>query len=104
MLRAAGLRNLTQSPGFHQLSLERLALDPPAAVVEGFFDAPSQAQVHWGPGRHGALRRITAGRALVSLPGSLMGCPAWFAADAAVRIARAAPARRACRATGGACA
>ena len=91
MLRAAGLRNLTRAPGFHELSLERLTLDPPVAVVEGFFDAGSQAQVRWSPGRHGALRRITTGHSLVSLPGALLGCPAWFAGDAVALIARAAP-------------
>lgn len=92
MLAAAGLRNLASGPGFRAVSLERLVSNPPAAVVEGFFDAPSQARVHWGPGRHGALRRVTSGRALVSLPGSLLGCPAWFAADAVRLIANAAPA------------
>jgi iron complex transport system substrate-binding protein len=91
MLRAAGLRNLTREPGFHELSLERLTLDPPEAVVEGFFDSASEARVHWGLGRHGALNRLTQGRTLVSLPGALLGCPAWFVGDAVSLIARAAP-------------
>lgn len=91
MLRAAGLRNLTRAPGFHELSLERLTLEPPAAVVEGFFDPGSQARVHWGPGRHGALNRLTQGRTLVRVPGALLGCPAWFVGDAVSLIARAAP-------------
>jgi iron complex transport system substrate-binding protein len=93
MMEAAGLRNLAHGAGFHIVSLEQLALDPPSAVVEGFFDPPSGARVHWGPGRHGALRRLTAGRTLVSLPGALLGCPAWFAADAVEIIAAAAPGR-----------
>ena len=94
MLRAAGLRNLEPAPGYHALSLERLTLSPPEAVVAGFFDAGSQAQVHWGPGAHGALKRLLRGRTLVSLPGGLLGCPAWFAGDAVAMIAHAAPAVR----------
>jgi len=74
------------------VSLERLALDPPQAVVRGFFDAPSQARVRWGPGRHDVLARLVASHTLVSLPGSLLGCPAWFAGDAVARLAAPAPA------------
>jgi iron complex transport system substrate-binding protein len=94
ILLAAGLRNLTSEPGFHELSLERLILNPPAAVVEGFFDAGSQAKVHWGPGHHDALKRLTRGRTLVSLPGALIGCPAWFVGEAVSLIAHAAPGTR----------
>ena len=96
ILRAAGLRNLAGGVGYHEVSLERLAMNPPSAVVEGFFDSASLDQTHLGPGRHGALDRLTAGRTLVSLPGSLLGCPAWFAGDAVAAIAAAArPVRRA---------
>lgn len=107
ILAAAGLRNIETRPGFRAVSLEALVLHPPDAVVEGFFDQASQASVRWGPGRHGVLRRLTRGRALVSLPGSLIGCPAWFAADAAGMVARAAPGRRCAgpgAVTGGSCA
>jgi len=90
ILRAAGLRNLTRGAGYREVSLERLALDPPQAVVEGFFDAPSQARVRWGPGRHDLLARVVARHTLVSLPGGLLGCPAWFAGDAVARLAAAA--------------
>ena len=91
IMRAAGLRNLTRGAGYRAISLERLQLDPPQAVVKGFFDAPAQARVRWGPGRHGALAQVTTGRELVSLPGALLGCPAWFAGDAVAALAAAAP-------------
>jgi iron complex transport system substrate-binding protein len=93
VLRAAGLRNLVQAPGFHELSVERLELEPPTAIIEGFFGAADQAAARWAPVRLGAVRRRLAGRVLVSLPGRLIGCPAWFAADAALMIADQAPGR-----------
>ena len=89
MLRAAGLANLAPGLGFHTLSLERLILTPPAAVVLGFFDAAQGVFQHWGLGRRPPLRRLVARRAIVSLPGAILGCPAWFAADGVAAIAGA---------------
>ena len=91
IMRAAGLRNLTRGAGYREVSLEQLEMDPPEAVVKGFFDAAGQAQVYWGPGRHGALANLITGRDLVSLPSALLGCPAWFAGDAVAALALAAP-------------
>lgn len=89
MLRAAGLDNLSGGGGFHALRLEALVLKPPTALVEGFFDAALEAFQRWSVGRHRVLRRLAEGRTLASLPGSMLGCPAWFAADGALAIARA---------------
>ena len=89
MLRAAGLSNLTPGRGFHSLSLERLILDPPTALVLGFFDAAVDAFQHWSLGRRAPLARLAAQRAIVSLPAAVLACPAWFAADGALTIARA---------------
>lgn len=89
MMRAAGLTNLAGGRGFHSIRLEALVLAPPTLVVLGFFEAAALAAQHWGPGRHQALRRLAARRAIVSLPGALLGCPAWFAADGTAAIARA---------------
>lgn len=88
MLRAAGLTNLARQAGFPTLSLERLILTPPAALVLGFFDAGTNALQHWGPGRRAPLRRLAEQRAIVSLPGAILGCPAWFVADGAAATAR----------------
>jgi iron complex transport system substrate-binding protein len=89
MLRAAGLANLAPGPGFRVLSLERLILDPPAAVVLGFFDAVQGAFQHWGIGRRAPFQRLAKDRAIISLPGAILGCPAWFATDGAAAIAGA---------------
>ena len=58
-------------------------------VVRGFFEPWAVAVQPWAMGRHTLLYRVLDGRTMVSLPGSELGCPAWFAADAARRIAAA---------------
>jgi iron complex transport system substrate-binding protein len=81
-LRAAGLANDAVSPGYAPVSLEHLAIDPPSALVLGFFDAFGLAQQQWGLGRHRLVQSLARQRAISTLPASLLGCPAWFAGDA----------------------
>jgi iron complex transport system substrate-binding protein len=90
MLRAAGLRNAEGGPGYRTLSLERLALAPPQALVLGFFDAFSLDRAWWSPARSGPVQEAARGRALASLPGKVLSCPAWFAADGALTLGKAA--------------
>jgi iron complex transport system substrate-binding protein len=89
MLGAAGLTNLAGGTGYHAVLLERLVRDPPSAIVAGFFDAWSAARQYWSPGRNRLVGRLVARRAIVSLPPAILACPAWFAADAPLAIARA---------------
>jgi iron complex transport system substrate-binding protein len=89
MLRAAGLRNVEQSPGYRTLSLERMALQPPQALVLGFFDAFSLDHAWWSPVRTGPMQ-AARGRAIAKLPGAVLSCPAWFAADGVQTLAKAA--------------
>ncbi|MEH6665037.1 MAG: ABC transporter substrate-binding protein [Brevundimonas sp.] len=85
VLRAAGFTSAAESPWFAPISVERLLFEPPARFVLAFYE---QVRADWrGAGRHPALRRLMGRREVVSLPGSLMGCPAWFAAEAAERLA-----------------
>lgn len=90
ILAAAGLTDAATADGYAPVSLERLALDPPDAVVLGFFDRASTDTQHWSPVRTDLLNKIVGTRIISSLPGSLLGCPAWFAADAAAELAAAA--------------
>ena len=89
ILRSAGLSNAEPGPGYRTLSLERLALQPPEALVLGFFDAFSLGRAWWSPARSGPMQ-AARGRALASLPGKVLSCPAWFAADGALTLAKAA--------------
>lgn len=90
MLRAAGYANATPAPYFAPVSLEQMVMTPPAAVVLGFFDRARAGADRWGPGRHAALRRVVGRRTVASLPAAVVGCPAWFAADGALTLAKAA--------------
>lgn len=89
MMRAAGYDNLTTTPGFGPLSVERIALHPPARFVLGFFDV---LRADWrGPGRHPVVRRATRGRTAAALPAAVLTCPAWFAADGVAMMAEGRP-------------
>jgi iron complex transport system substrate-binding protein len=90
LLAAAGLRNAETRPGYRLLSLERLALSPPEAVVLGFFDAFSLDRTWWSPARSGVMQAAGRERAIASLPGAVLSCPAWFAADGVLTLSRAA--------------
>jgi iron complex transport system substrate-binding protein len=91
ILRAAGMTNAERRPGYQSASMEALALDPPKTVVLGFFDTFQLAGDSWGPGRHQVLKRLVRERAVASLPGELLGCPDWSAADAVALLAAKAP-------------
>jgi len=90
ILRAAGLTNAAPRAGFAEVPLEALVLEPPRGFVLGFFDQLSAAFERWGIGGHASLRRQLPGRTLASVPGSVLSCPAWFAAEGVSLIAREA--------------
>lgn len=90
MLKAAGYANATDAPYFSPVSLERMVMTPPAAVVLGLFDRARAGADRWGPGRHAALQRAIKGRTVASLPAAVVGCGAWFAADGSLALAEAA--------------
>lgn len=84
ILEAAGLANAAPGPFFAPVSVERIALFPPARFVLGFFD---QARGDWrGSGRHPVIQRATRDRVTARLPAAALTCPAWFAADAAAML------------------
>lgn len=85
ILRAAGLGNAAGRPGFQPVSMERAAMSPPLRFVLGFFE--DRRRDRRGAGRHPVLRRQMASRPVASLAGAELGCPAWFAATAARRLA-----------------
>ena len=89
MLRGAGFSNASTQPYFAPAPLEQMVLNPPKAVVLGFFDLTRAGADRWGPGRHAALRKATRGHVIASLPGAMLGCSAWFAADGARALAEA---------------
>ncbi|HXQ17392.1 MAG TPA: ABC transporter substrate-binding protein [Caulobacteraceae bacterium] len=93
IMAAAGLASTTTSGGYAPVSLEQLVLHPPAALVLGFFSDLEGGRQHWTIAANGYLQRLVRQRAIASLPGSMLGCPAWFAADGALTLAQARPTR-----------
>lgn len=84
ILTAAGYANASAGPFFAPVSVERIALYPPARFVLGFFD---QVRGDWrGAGRHPVVQRAARGRVAARLPAAALTCPAWFAADAAALL------------------
>lgn len=93
MLQAAGWRNAAGRAGYYPIGLERLVLSPPQTLVLGYFDAASLATQRWAFGRHKVVRRLAGRRPAVALPSTILGCPAWFAADGAGLLASRSSAR-----------
>ena len=93
ILTGAGMTNAETRPGYQTVSLEGLTLSPPKAVVLGFFDTFQLSGDSWGMGRHRILQQVARERAVASLPGAMLGCPDWSAAEAVELLARAHPAK-----------
>lgn len=91
MMAAAGLAPAVAGAGYAPIPLEALVLDPPRALVLGFFRDLVAGRQHWTIGGNSYLRGLAAHRTIASLPGSLLGCPAWYAADGVLALARARP-------------
>ncbi|HEY1752404.1 MAG TPA: ABC transporter substrate-binding protein [Caulobacteraceae bacterium] len=96
MLAAAGLAS-EAGPAYAPVSLEQLVWRPPAALVLGFFRDLAGGRQHWTIAGNSYLQALARRRAIASLPGRLLGCPVWFAADGSLALAEAhwARARRA---------
>jgi iron complex transport system substrate-binding protein len=94
MMGAAGLVSASSRPGYQPVPLEQLVLAPPAALVLAFFRDLAGGRQHWTIASNGYLRALAAERAIASLPGSMLGCPSWTAADGALALARARQLRR----------
>ena len=88
MMSAAGLATAA-GPGYGPVSLESLVWNPPAALVLGFFRDLAGGRQHWTIAGAGYLQGLVRRRAVASLPGRLLGCPARFAADGTAALAAA---------------
>ena len=92
-MAAAGLRDAAPGASYAPVPLERLVADPPDGFVPGFFEPGLVEAQRWSMGRPGVLKRLMRGRVIARLPASILGCPAWFAADGARDLAMARGAR-----------
>jgi len=92
MMAAAGLTTAATAPGYSPATLESLVLNPPSALVLGFFQDLAAGRKRWTIAGDGYLKRLVAQRAIASLPGRMLGCPSWSAAAGSLTLAQARPA------------
>ena len=86
MLRAAGLVNFQQEPGWRSLPLERLAREQPDLVAAVIWGATNHADT-WSAARHPIARQQLRERPVVSLEGAWVACGGWFLLDAVEALA-----------------
>lgn len=91
MMQAAGLTSEAKRPGYDPVPLERLVLQPPQALVLGFFTDLAGGRQHWTIAGNSLVRDLARRKTIASLPGSILGCPAWFVADGSLALAKARP-------------
>lgn len=90
IFRAAGVGNsLGPKSGWPALPLERLARDPPAIAVAGFFRAQAARADNWSAARHPVFARIFAETDAIFLAPDLVACPGAFSIEAAEEIRNA---------------
>lgn len=91
IFKAAGVTNAAAGEfGWPSLPMEKLVLDQPELIVTGFFEATTEYVNHWSAARHPAFKRVFAKTPAVHLSADLISCPAWFAVNAAEKVAAAA--------------
>lgn len=86
MLRAAGLVNFQQEPGWRSLPLERLAREQPDLVAAVIWGATNHDD-NWSAARHPIARQQLRERPVVSLEGAWVACGGWFLLDAIEALA-----------------
>jgi len=90
MLRAAGLENFQERPGWRSIPLERLVYEQPDVVAAAFFDADTIHPEHWSPMRHPVARVQMSNQPTVMLQGAWTSCGGWYLLDAIEALALAA--------------
>ncbi|MEC9065992.1 MAG: ABC transporter substrate-binding protein [Pseudomonadota bacterium] len=89
VLRAAGLANFQDRPGWNALPLERLAYQRPDVIAAAFYDGATGQTDRWSAARHPVARAQLAERPVVALEGAWTSCGGWFLVDAIEALARA---------------
>lgn len=88
LLRAAGLTNFQQRPGWNPIPLERLAYERPDLLAAGFFE--SKPVDPWSAARHPVARAQIEELPVVPIEGAWTSCGGWFLVDAVEALAEGA--------------
>ena len=89
VLRAAGLANFQDRPGWNALPLERLAYEGPDVIAAAFYEGASGEADSWSAARHPVARTQLSNRPVVPLEGAWTSCGGWFLVEAVEALAQA---------------
>lgn len=82
MFIAAGLRNYQDTPGWHDLPLERLLTDTPDVVAAAFYNSIHKTPGNWSSSRHPIALAQLEKADTIPLNGAWTACGAWYLIDA----------------------
>ena len=89
ILRAAGLANFQDRPGWNALPLERLAYERPDVIAAAFYEGAGGSTDSWSAARHPVARAQLSDGPVVPLDGAWTSCGGWFLIDAIEALAQA---------------
>ena len=89
ILRAAGLANFQDRPGWNALPLERLAYERPDVIAAAFYESAGGSTDSWSAARHPVARAQLSDGPVVPLDGAWTSCGGWFLVDAIEALAQA---------------
>lgn len=82
MFTAAGLQNYQNTPGWHDLPLERLLTDTPDVVAAAFYNSIHKTPGNWSSSRHPIALAQLEKADTIPLNGAWTACGAWYLIDA----------------------
>lgn len=88
MLKAAGLQNFEEDPGWRDIPLEKLAYEQPDVIAAAVFRRFENQPGSWSPMNHPMARHQLEQQKVVKLEGAWTACSGWFIMDAIEALAK----------------
>jgi iron complex transport system substrate-binding protein len=86
IIRAAGLANFQNEPGWREIPLERLASAQPDLIAAAFFTQTHRHQDIWSAARHPLITNAMTDRPVAQLDSAWISCGGWFLVEAVERL------------------
>ena len=88
MMKAAGLDNFEEQPGWRDIPLEKLAYEKPDVIAAAVFHRFENQPGSWSPMNHPMARQQLERQNVVQLEGAWTACSGWFIMDAIEALAK----------------
>jgi iron complex transport system substrate-binding protein len=88
MMKAAGLDNFEEQPGWRDIPLEKLAYEQPDVIAAAVFHRFENQPGSWSPMNHPMARQQLERQNVVQLEGAWTACSGWFIMDAIEALAK----------------